>query len=128
MTLIDTANVVTCVTNFVVTGFLLQKEVTSLKAENKNLKRLLLRQGSVMSVNDDVVSIGHSSQEGDGGSVTMRQKTPVAIGQLKETRCLSLGSSFHSSLSLPSPPGTHLAQKYSLGDMKQGQGRPLFTV
>lgn len=94
----------------------IQKEVSSLKLENKNLKRLLLRQGSAASTDDDTAMTVHqSSQDGSVGSVILRQKA-AAASRPKDVRCLSLGSSFHSTVS-PSSPGPHLVQKYSLGNL-----------
>jgi len=81
---------------------LMQKEVSDLKVENQNLKRLLLRQGS----GDRPLRAGVRS------SMSFRERGPSTV-RSPDFR-LSLTDSSSSLCDLPT---TKLSQKYSLTDL-----------
>ena len=96
---------------------LMQKEVSDLKVENQNLKRLLLRQGSSGSAD-------HPLGAGVRSAVSFRERGPSSA-RSPDFR-LSLTDSPSSLCDLPA---TRLSLKYSLTDLNSsGMYTPVYAV
>jgi len=87
--------------------YIMQKQVSDLKVENQNLKRLLLRQGSSRAVRDGLRS-----------SMSFRDRGHSAIHS-PDFR-FSLAESSSSSCDVPA---TKLSLKYSLTDLNSSDGQ-----
>jgi len=94
-----------CIYIYVSLLLLIQREVSHLKVENQNLKRLLVRQGSSGCGN-------HPVKDGLRSSMSFRERGPSAVRPPHFRLSLT-----DSSSSLCDLPGTKLSLKYSLTDL-----------